>query len=143
MVVVGRGPEQDRLEALARRVHSRVEFLGWRGDDEIRDLYRGATAVLLPGVEDFGMVPVEAQACGCPVVALATGGACETVKDGVTGVLVQDSSVDGFAEALRAVQGARFDRAAIRANAERFSRERFMTEFAAAIDEAFGTAAAP
>jgi glycosyltransferase involved in cell wall biosynthesis len=143
LVIVGRGPEQDRLEALARRANAPVEFLGWRDDDEIRELYRGATAVLLPGVEDFGMVPVEAQACGCPVVALATGGACETVKDGVTGVLVRDPSVDGFAEALRAVQAARFDRAAIRANAERFSRERFMTEFAAAVDDALGTAAAP
>ena len=48
-----------------------VQFLGWRSNEEIRDLYQRATAVLLPGVEDFGMVPVEAQACGCPVVALA------------------------------------------------------------------------
>ncbi len=143
LTIVGRGPEQARLEALAGRVSSKVQFAGWRSDEEIRDLYRAATAVLLPGVEDFGMVPVEAQACGCPVVALAAGGACETVKDGVTGILVREASVDAFADALRTAEAARFDRAAVRANAERFSRERFMTEFAGAIDDALGTAAAP
>ena len=67
-----------------------MEFLGRRTDEEVRDLYRGALAVLLPGEEDFGIVPVEAQACGRPVVALGRGGALETVVDGVTGVLVPD-----------------------------------------------------
>ncbi len=143
LTIVGRGPEQARLEALAKRVGSPVRFLGWRSNDEIRELYRTTTAVLLPGVEDFGMVPVEAQACGCPVVALAAGGACETVTDGVTGVLVPDASIDALATALRTARAGTFDRAAIRANAERFSRERFMTEFADAIDDALGTAAAP
>ena len=143
LTIVGRGPEQTRLEALASRLGSAVRFLGWRSDEEIRDLYRSARAVLLPGVEDFGMVPVEAQACGCPVVALAIGGACETVTDGVTGILVRDASVDAFADALLSAGADRFDRAAIRANAERFSRERFMTEFAAAIEGALEAPAAP
>ncbi len=82
---------------------SPVEFLGWRSDDEIRDLYRGAAAVLLPGTEDFGIVPVEAQACGTPVVAFAEGGARETVIDGVTGALVTDRSAAAFADALAGV----------------------------------------
>ena len=72
---------------------------------------------LLPGREDFGMVPVEAQACGTPVVALAEGGARETVVDGVTGVLVRERSVEAFAAALRSVAGYRFDPPALRANA--------------------------
>jgi glycosyltransferase involved in cell wall biosynthesis len=131
--IVGKGPEEARLRALAG---PDVEFLGWRSDDEIRTLYRRATAVLLPGVEDFGIVPVEAQACGTPVVALGRGGARETVLDGETGVLVSDDSVEALAEGLRRVQTMRVDREAVRRNAERFSRERFMTDFQTAIASA-------
>jgi glycosyltransferase involved in cell wall biosynthesis len=128
--IVGRGPEEARLRALAGED---VEFLGWRTDEEIRDLYGRAAAVLLPGVEDFGMVPVEAQACGTPVVALRAGGACETVEDEATGVLVDEESAESFAAGLSRVRGLTLDRGAIRANAERYSRERFMTGFEAAI----------
>ena len=99
--IVGRGPEQPRLEQLAIAsgggTNGYVEFLGWRSDEEVRELYQRASAVLLPGIEDFGMVPVEAQACGTPVVALGTGGACETVQHGVTGILVDHESVEAFA----------------------------------------------
>ncbi len=83
--IVGQGPEEARLKQLA--AGTPTEFLGWRTDSDVRDLYRSAAVVLLPGTEDFGIVPVEAQACGVPVVALAHGGACETVVDGVTGFL--------------------------------------------------------
>ena len=82
------------------------------------------------------MVPVEAQACGTPVVALRAGGACETVLDGITGVLVEDGSPEGFAEGLARFRTLSFDPAAIRANAERFSRERFMTDFQTAVSDA-------
>lgn len=133
LTVVGRGPELERLQRFA---DGNTEFLGWRSDDEVRDLYRAATAVLLPGVEDFGMVPVEAQACGTPVVAMGTGGAAETIVDGATGVLVGDPTPAAFAAGLRRVLELEPDRAAIRANALRFSRERFMTDFKAAVDAA-------
>ena len=92
-------------------------------------------AVLLPGEEDFGIVPVEAQACGRPVVALAKGGAVETVVDGVTGVLVPDDSAAAWAEALRRARGMTWDRVRIRANAERFGEDRFLAEFKAVVDE--------
>jgi glycosyltransferase involved in cell wall biosynthesis len=82
------------------------------------------------------MVPVEAQACGCPVVAVGIGGACETVLDGVTGSLADDGSVDAFAEALERCRQTRFDRDAIRANALRFSREHFRSGFQAAVTDA-------
>jgi glycosyltransferase involved in cell wall biosynthesis len=131
--IVGRGPEEARLRSLAG---PDVEFLGWRSDDEIRDLYGRAKAVLLPGAEDFGMVPVEAQACGTPVVALGIGGACETVVDGVTGVLVRDTSSEAFAAGLSRIRKLQPDPAAIRANAERFSRARFLADFQAAVSEA-------
>jgi glycosyltransferase involved in cell wall biosynthesis len=131
--IVGRGPEEARLRQLAG---ADVEFLGWRSDEDIRDLYGRATAVLLPGTEDFGMVPVEAQACGTSVVALRAGGACETVVDGVTGVLVEDESAEAFATGLSRARALDKDPAGIRANAERFSRARFMTDFQAAIADA-------
>jgi glycosyltransferase involved in cell wall biosynthesis len=136
LTIVGRGPEEARLRQLAG---PDVEFLGWLSDEAIRELYGKAAAVLLPGLEDFGMVPVEAQACGTPVVALRAGGACETVIDGVTGVLVEDGSPEGFADGLARVRALAFDPAAIRANAERFSRERFMTDFQTAVSDAIGT----
>lgn len=130
LTIVGRGPGEPRLRRLAG---PDVEFLGWRSDEEIRDLYGRATAVLLPGVEDFGMVPVEAQACGTPVVALRKGGACETVEDGVTGVLVDGDSAAAFADGLARLETLRLDPAALRAHAQRYSRERFMTDFQAAV----------
>ena len=131
--IAGSGPELTRLQRLGA---GDVEFLGWKSNEEIRQLYREATAVLLPGREDFGMVPVEAQACGTPVVALDEGGARETVVDGQTGVLARGRSVDAFADALRSVLDLEVDPDLLRSNALRFSRERFLTDFKAAVDEA-------
>jgi glycosyltransferase involved in cell wall biosynthesis len=131
--IVGTGPEQGRLQGIAG---PGVEFLGWRSDEEIRELYRRSTAVLLPGVEDFGMVPVEAQACGCPVVALNAGGTSETVVDGETGVLVEDSTAEAFADGLDRVRRQAFDRERLREHALQFSRARFLAQFQAVVDEA-------
>jgi glycosyltransferase involved in cell wall biosynthesis len=131
--IVGTGPERSRLEAMSG---SQVEFLGWQSDEQIRALYRSSAATLLPGVEDFGIVPVEAQACGCPVVALDAGGARETVLDGVTGILVQEPTAGAFATALSEVARRPFDEQAIRANALRFSRGHFLAAFRAEIEDA-------
>jgi glycosyltransferase involved in cell wall biosynthesis len=128
--IVGEGPERQRLERLSG---GRVEFLGSRSNEEIREFYRRTTAVLLPGEEDFGIVPVEAQACGRPVIALARGGALETVVDGVTGILVQESSAAAFAEAIERVQRMRFETDVIRHQAERFGREEFGQKMRACI----------
>jgi glycosyltransferase involved in cell wall biosynthesis len=131
--VVGRGPELPRLQALAAGAD--IEFLGWRSDEEIRQLYQTAEVVLLPGTEDFGMVPVEAQACGTPVVALDAGGARETVIPGLTGSLVPTSDPADWAEAIEAVRRQRIDREAIRRHAERFSVQAFRASFSAAVAE--------
>src|SRR5207237_8013128 len=122
MKIVGDGPERAQLEQLA---HGGVEFLGRRSDDELRDLYRRAGAVLMPGEEDFGIVPLEAQACGRPVVAYAGGGACETVVQDVTGLLVDQLAPEAFADAIVRALDRRFDSTAIRQHAVRFSRARF------------------
>ena len=141
--IVGKGPEDMRLRQLAGALGADVELTGWLPDAEIRLLYQRCLAVLMPGVEDFGMVPVEAQACGRPVVALAQGGAVESVVDGVTGVLVRDPSVAAFAAALRDVCARDFDAAAIRRHAEFFGKARFQAEFQAVVDASQGRASRP
>jgi len=124
LTIVGEGPELPRLRALAG---PGTEFVGRADDERLRELYRRAAALVLPGEEDFGMAPVEAQACGRPVVALGRGGALESVQGGITGVLVPEPTVDAFAEGLRASRRLTADADAIRRQALRFSRERFAT----------------
>jgi glycosyltransferase involved in cell wall biosynthesis len=80
LTVIGEGPERARLEAMAGRT---VRFLGWQPDDVIRSHYRSCRALLFPGEEDFGIVPIEALACGAPVIALGRGGAAETIDESV------------------------------------------------------------
>jgi glycosyltransferase involved in cell wall biosynthesis len=128
--IVGDGPERQTLE---RGATGDVEFLGRRSDEEVRDLYRRAAVVLLPGEEDFGIVPLEAQACGRPVVALGRGGALETVVHGETGLLVDEPGPEAFADAIAIATGRTFDPRAIRRHAERFSRERFGDEIEALV----------
>jgi glycosyltransferase involved in cell wall biosynthesis len=135
--IVGDGPDRRRLE---ERAGPQVEFLGKLSDEEIREEYRRAIAVILPGEEDFGIVPVEAQACGRPVVALARGGALETVIDGENGVLFDLTDVVSLSAALERVSRLRFDSARIRASAERFSRARHKEQMRDVINE---TMAAP
>jgi glycosyltransferase involved in cell wall biosynthesis len=130
--IVGDGPDRDRLEQLA---DGHVEFVGRLGDEQIRDEYRRALAVLLPGEEDFGIVPVEAQACGRPVVALARGGALETITSGETGILFDDLTPGSMAAALSAVADAQFDPERLRASAQRFSRERHLERMRDVIDD--------
>lgn len=132
--IVGQGPEEAALRRLADGAP--VEFLGWRSDEDIRLLYQQSSAVLLPGVEDFGIVPAEAQACGTPVIAFGQGGATETVRDGETGVLVAEPSAQAFASAIARVVDAPFDAVPIRRNAERFSRAAFRESFTAAVADA-------
>jgi glycosyltransferase involved in cell wall biosynthesis len=121
--IAGDGPDRARLEARASNL---VTFLGPIGGERLRDEYRRARAVLLPGEEDFGIVPVEAQACGTPVVAYARGGALETVIDHETGVFFGEATVPSLAAALARVADQRFDRQRLHAHAERFSRDRHL-----------------
>jgi glycosyltransferase involved in cell wall biosynthesis len=132
LTVVGEGPERAALEPLTG---AGIELVGKKTDEEIRALYRTSIATILPGEEDFGIVPVEAQACGRPVVALGRGGALDTVLPGVTGVLVPDLSVEALANGLRETTARPWDSDAIRRHAERFSRDTFTRGVARAADE--------
>ena len=129
--VVGSGPEAARLRRLAGPA---VQFMEHCSRTELRDLYRGARAFLLTGEEDFGIAPVEAQACGRPVIALARGGACETVAHGTTGLLVPESTGRAFAAAIRSLDHRTFDPQELRRSASRFSRPAFQRRMRATIE---------
>lgn len=129
LLVAGDGRARADLEAMAGPT---VEFLGRVSDVELRDLYRRCSALLFPGDEDFGMIPVEAQACGAPVIATAAGGATETVVDGETGQLIdgrRSRLVAAFAQAMDTHDPTRYRPEPIRANAERFATGRFLDRF--------------
>ena len=113
-----------------------VEFLGKVSEGERDRLLGGARALLFPGEEDFGIVPVEAQAAGVPVIAYGVGGAVETVRDGSTGALFAEQSASSLAAAIERFERLELDEQAIRENAMRFGRERFHAEMAAVIDRA-------
>lgn len=135
VVVAGKGPGERALRALGDQVRVPVVFELAPSDQRLRDLYRAAAAFVFPALEDFGIVAVEAQACGTPVVALAEGGTADTVLDGRTGALVGSQDVDSFAKGLeRALEGA--DPAACVANAETFSLARFEARVRSWVDDA-------
>ena len=134
LLVVGWGPEERRLRALAGPT---VEFLGRRSDEDVAELYRRCRAVLFPGIEDFGIVPLEAMAAGRPVIAFAEGGALETVvpPGGVrpaTGLFFDVQSVDALVAAMRRLESGAvaFEPKALRARAEEFDRPRFKDRIA-------------
>lgn len=122
LVVVGDGVERRRLEAIAGPT---VKFLGRRSDAEIADLYARCRGFFFPGLEDFGIAPVEAQAAGRPVIAYGRGGATETVIDGVTGVHFLEQTVDAVVESVLRLEMLGLDAAICRQNAERFHRDEF------------------
>jgi len=135
LIVFGDGPERARLTRLAGPT---VEFTGGVTQPQLAELIRHSRAFLFPGVEDFGILPVEVQAGGRPVIALAQGGALETVKAGVTGLLYEDDSVDGLLDAVHRFEPNAFNPMECRLNALRFSRDRFEKEMAEIIRQVSG-----
>ena len=125
LVIIGSGQDTKRLQMLSG---SKIEFLGWQSDEVIRDHMRRCRALLFPGEEDFGIVPVEAQACGAPVIAFGRGGATETIVDGVTGTFFEEQSVDSLAEAMESFERESYDPLAARRNAELFESGRYERE---------------
>jgi glycosyltransferase involved in cell wall biosynthesis len=131
LVIAGRGTQMRMLKRLADvSLGSRVEFTGWVSDDRLRDLYRGCRALLFPGLEDFGMCPVEAQACGRPVIAYGAGGALESVLPGTTGLFFPRQTVDSMTGTIEDFESRSFDPGAARYSSLRFSRQRFVDEIA-------------
>jgi len=131
LVVVGGGSQTTNMRRLACKTNN-VEFLGRVSDERLRDLYRRARCLIHPQVEDFGIIAVEAQACGCPVVARRAGGAIDTVREGGTGVFFDDPTPEAVA---RAADACPADPAGCRVHAETFSEARFDARMLAIIDE--------
>jgi glycosyltransferase involved in cell wall biosynthesis len=128
LVVAGDGPERTRLEAMALQTGGRhnVRLLGHAPRDQLVELIEGCHAYLVPGQEDFGIAPIEAMACGKPVVAFRAGGVTESVVDGVTGVFFDDPDAPSLAAAIERTDAMSWDAAAIRARAEAFDRGQFI-----------------
>jgi glycosyltransferase involved in cell wall biosynthesis len=133
VVIVGTGPEEARLKA---RAPQEASFLGWVGDERLRDLYRRCRAVIMPGIEDFGIVPLEAMACGRPAVVFGEGGGPESVVPGETGVVFQEPTAAALRAAIDSLETMRFNAAALRARAEAHGTAAFEARFLAFVDEA-------
>ncbi len=132
LVVIGEGGMLHRLKQLAE---PHIRLLGKQPYDVIVDHYARCRAVIFPGIEDFGLVPVEAMASGKPVIAFDYGGARETVLDGVTGLLFKEQTVPALVEAVRSFEiHSQFDPQRIRAHAERFSERAFEHSFRAFVN---------
>jgi glycosyltransferase involved in cell wall biosynthesis len=139
LVVIGTGQAENKLRAAAG---PEVTFLGWQSNEAIRDQMRRCRALLFPGVEDFGIVPVEAMACGTPVIALGQGGATETVvppggRRPPTGLWFENQTPESLISAIEAFerQARDFDPVALRQHALRFDTRRFVDEFFGFVDQ--------
>lgn len=136
LVVIGDGPDFSRLVNNAPR---NVSFTGWVDRESLRDYYRECRALIFPGVEDFGIVPVEAQACGKPVIAFGEGGVLETVSgsfvdeadgghDSQTGIFFRSQTTEALCKALKLIESRHFNPLTIRESVMRFSEKRFFDE---------------
>jgi glycosyltransferase involved in cell wall biosynthesis len=132
LVIVGDGRDRASLQAMAK---PNIQFLGRVPDKEMRQLLARCRAFIFPGLEDFGIAPVEAQAAGRPVIAFAGGGALDTVVEGVTGTFFHGQSPQALAEAVRSFDEARYDPAVIREHAERFDTAVFKQQLRQFIQE--------
>lgn len=125
LVIAGAGRDEARLRALAGPT---VKLLGRVSDETLAELLNTCRAFIFPGLEDFGIAPIHAMACGKPVIAFAGGGSLDTVKDGQTGILFDNLSVDSLAAAIRKFYDVTFAPDLIRGHAEQFSVGRFKRE---------------
>ncbi|HEX9640632.1 MAG TPA: glycosyltransferase [Candidatus Krumholzibacteria bacterium] len=145
LTVAGTGPEAGRLREIAsRHPAAKIQFTGFVPDGELPGLMRRHRALLFPGVEDFGITPVEATACGLPVIARAEGGVLDSVRDGLNGVLYRRAGPQGLLEGIerfeaRGAGRAGFDPELMRRHAEGFDRPRFAEKIRAAVTRALSS----
>lgn len=133
LIVIGDGAHRRALEALAGPT---VELLGRKTDEEVRRYLQGARALIFPGEEDFGITPVEAMACGKPVIAYGKGGVTESVVEGITGVFFPEQTVESLEAAVAKffTLEKSFDADIIHERAEQYSRDQFRDQFSAVVD---------
>ncbi len=128
LLVIGDGPDFNKVKKKAKK---NVELLGYQKDDVLKEYMQKARAFVFAAEEDFGILPVEDQECGTPVIAYAKGGVSETVIENKTGIFFKEQNVESLIEAIKAFKKIedKFNFDEIRKNAERFSKERFRREF--------------
>jgi glycosyltransferase involved in cell wall biosynthesis len=132
LVVIGDGPEMTRVK---KKAGKNVELLGYQSDAAVRDYLGRAKGFLFAAEEDFGIVVVEAQAAGTPVIALGKGASLETVIDNKTGIFFKEPTVAHLVDAVKQFLNLRFDPHQMREQATRFSKERFQREFKQFVDQ--------
>ena len=126
LIVVGKGTEETKLKRMAK---SNIKFVGELTDAKLADYYRKCAALILPQEEDFGIVALEAQAAGAPVIAFKAGGALDTVIPGETGVFFEKQDAGSLARAVKRFRSLTFEKEKLKKNAERFSKENFKKNF--------------
>jgi glycosyltransferase involved in cell wall biosynthesis len=126
--IIGLGPYQGELKGMAR---PHIEFLGRLSDREVAHYYGACKALIFPGLEDFGLVPLEANAAGKPVIAFKGGGALDTIVEGVNGLFFTEPSVNSLVGAIQALENKRFyfQPPKIREHALKFDKEVFKDKF--------------
>jgi len=133
LLVVGTGPDEP---ALRQRAPAEASFLGWVSDERLRDLYRGCRTVIMPGVEDFGIVPLEAMACGRPAIVFAEGGGPASVVPGQTGLIFDEPTPTSLRAAVDSLDGVRFNTSDLRARACAHDRAVFEARFQEFVERA-------
>lgn len=128
LIVAGEGPRRTALRQMAGPA---VQILGRRSEAEIKTLFARCRALVFPGHEDFGITPVEAMACGKPVLAYKKGGALETIVEGETGVFFADANEDALLAAVAELERITWQPEKIRAHTEKFSRRHFLEQMEA------------
>ncbi len=135
LVVAGDGRDRARLQAMAK---PNVRVVARPSDEQARDLLARCRAFLFPGEEDFGITPLEANACGKPVIAFAGGGALETIIPGVTGEFFREPTAPSLAAAVRAFDDSKYDALTMRKHAERFDTNVFKEKLSQLVNQAIG-----
>ena len=139
LLIIGEGPEKSRLEEMAKE---NIRFLGWVPTNELKSYFANCRALIFPGEEDFGIVPVEAQSCGKPVIAYKKGGALETIigdqqsaSGKITGIFFPEQSTESMLQAMLQFDSIKWDHEFIHQRAQEFSRPRFFQEIKNYIDQ--------
>ncbi|HSX37335.1 MAG TPA: glycosyltransferase [Chlamydiales bacterium] len=128
LVIIGDGPDLQKVKSKSAK---NIEILGYQSDNVLKKYLQNAKAFIFAAIEDFGILPVEAQSCGTPVIAFGKGASLETVKNNETGIFFQEQSPFAIQEAVRRFEQLEFDPTQIRAHAETFNLDRFSREFKA------------
>ncbi len=126
--IIGKGPEEQQLKKLAGN-HRNIEFLGWVDDKELIKQLSNCTAFIFPQEEDFGIAPIEAMACGKPVIAYRAGGALESILDKETGIFFEDQNPESLLQALQNFNASNFNPEKIKQHAQKFDKEIFKQNF--------------